>query len=54
VGDSDFGCSQLGRQLVGKLLVRPTPNINFRRVDAQVMDEQQQTIVRLSTVLSRF
>jgi general secretion pathway protein I len=54
VGDSDFGCSQLGRQLAGKLLVRPTPNINFRRVDAQVMDEQQQTIVRLSTVLSRF
>jgi len=28
--------------------------LNFRRVDAQVMDEQQQTIVKLSTVLPRF
>lgn len=54
VGDSDFACVQLGRQLPGKLVVRPTPNINFRRVDAQVLDEQQQPIVRLSTVLSRF
>lgn len=54
VGDSDFACAQLGRQLPGKLFVRPTPNINFRRVDAQVFDEQQQPIVRLSTVLSRF
>lgn len=54
VGDSDFGCAQLGRQLQGRMLVRPTPNPNFRRVDAQVFDEQQQSIVRLSTVLSRF
>lgn len=54
VGDSDFACVQLGRQLPGKLHVRPTPNINFRRVDAQVFDEQQNSIVRLSTVLSRF
>lgn len=54
VGDSDFTCSQLGRQLPGRMVVRPTPNINFRRVDAQVMDENQQTIVKLSTVVSRF
>ncbi|WP_375211877.1 type II secretion system minor pseudopilin GspI [Aquabacterium sp.] len=54
VGDSDFGCQQMGRQLPGHLVVRPTPNVNFRRVDAQVLDEQQQPIVKLSTVLSRF
>lgn len=54
VGDSDFTCQQMGRQLPGHLVVRPTPNVNFRRVDAQVLDEQQQPIVKLSTVLSRF
>ncbi len=54
VGDSDFGCQQMGRQLPGHLVVRPTPNANFRRVDAQVFDEEQQPIVKLSTVLSRF
>lgn len=54
VGDSDFSCAQLGRTFPGHLTVRPTPNLNFRRVDAQVMDEQQQPIVKLSTVLPRF
>ena len=54
VGDSDFTCQQMGRQLPGRLVVRPTPNVNFRRVDAQVLDEAQQPIVKLSTVLSRY
>lgn len=54
VGDSDFSCQQLGRTFPGHMVVRPTPNLNFRRVDAQVMDEQEQPIVKLSTVLSRF
>ena len=54
VGDSDFSCLQLGRTFSGHMVVRPTPNLNFRRVDAQVMDEQAQPIVKLSTVLSRF
>jgi general secretion pathway protein I len=54
VGDSSFSCVQLGRTFPGHLAVRPTPNPNFRRVDAQVMDEQQQPIVKLSTVLARF
>lgn len=53
-GDSDFSCQQLGRQLPGRMSVRPTPNANFRRVDAQVLDEQAQPIVKLSTVLPRF
>lgn len=54
VGDSEFGCQQLNRQLAGRMAVRPTPNPNFRRVDAQVFDEAQQPIVKLSTVLPRF
>ena len=54
VGDSDFGCEQLGKSFSGKLVVRPTPNPNFRRVDAQVADEAGQPLLSLSTVLPRF
>jgi len=53
VGDSDFACDQLARSYRGKLVVRPTPNPNFRRVDAQVMNEAGQPILTLSTVLPR-
>ena len=53
VGDSDFRCQHLGRQLPGRMAVRPTPNPNFRRVDAQVFDEANLPIVKLSTVLPR-
>ncbi|MDE2401231.1 MAG: type II secretion system minor pseudopilin GspI [Burkholderiales bacterium] len=54
VGDGEFACQQLGRDLQGKQSVRPTPNGNFRRVDAQVLDEEGQPIVKLTTVLPRF
>ncbi len=54
VGDTDFTCKQLGRELPGHMAIRPTPNANFRRVDAQVMDESEQPIVKLSTILPRF
>lgn len=54
VGDSDFTCQQMGRDLPGKMVVRPTPNINFRRVDTQILDEEQRPVVRLSTILPRF
>ena len=53
VGDADFTCEQLGRTFPGKLVTRPTPNPNFRRVDAQVSDESGRPLVTLSTVLSR-
>ncbi len=53
VGDGDFSCEQLGRTYPGKLVVRPTPNPNFRRVDAQVSDEQGHTLLVISTVLGR-
>jgi len=51
VGDYDFGCEQLGRRYKGKLLVRPTPNPNFRRVDAQIATEADLPLLTLSTVL---
>jgi general secretion pathway protein I len=54
VGDADFNCEQLGRNYLGKLVIRPTPNPNFRRVDAQVSDDTGQFILGLSTVLGRY
>jgi general secretion pathway protein I len=54
IGDSDFACEQLGRTFKGQLRVRPTPNPNFRRVDAGVMDESDQPLLLLSTVLPRY
>lgn len=54
VGDSDFECSQLGRDYKGKLVTRPTPNPNFRRVDAVVADAAGLPLLTLSTVLPRY
>ncbi|MCU0772948.1 MAG: type II secretion system minor pseudopilin GspI [Ideonella sp.] len=54
IGDADFTCSQMGREYQGKLRVRPTPNPNFRRVDAQVFAESGAPILTVSTVLPRF
>jgi general secretion pathway protein I len=54
VGDSDFACEQLGHAFKGQLRVRPTPNPNFRRVDAAVADDRDQPVLTLSTVLPRY
>ena len=53
VGDNQTGCEQAGRQLTVGLGVRATPNANFRRVDAQVLDGEVP-IWRLSTVVGRY
>ena len=53
IGDGDFTCEQLGRTYAGKLIVRPTPNPNFRRVDARVLDDEGRQILSLSTILGR-
>ena len=53
IGDSDFTCEQLGRTYAGKLAVRATPNPNFRRVDARIVDDAGLTILVLSTILGR-
>lgn len=54
IGDSDFACEQLGVTYRGRMVVRPTPNPNFRRVDARVADADDRPLVNLSTVLSRY
>ena len=51
-GDSQLECLQAGHNLQVTLSVRPTPNPNFRRVDARVLD-QGQYVLQLSTVMGR-
>jgi general secretion pathway protein I len=53
-GDSDFSCEQLGRVYLGRLSVQTTPNPNFRRVDAQVSDDQGQPQLSLTTIVGRY
>ena len=54
IGDSDFACQQFGRDYRGQLAVRPTPNPNFRRVDANIADAEGRPLLTLSTVLPRY
>ncbi len=53
VGDITAVCEQAGRAFQVVLLVRPTPNPLFRRVDAQV-SESNLMILQLSTVVTRY
>ena len=53
IGDGDFSCEQLGRTYAGKMVVRPTPNPNFRRVDARMLDADGLQILQLSAILGR-
>ena len=54
VGDADFECNEMGRDYRGHLVTRPTPNPNFRRVDAVVLGAGEAPILTLSTVLGRY
>jgi general secretion pathway protein I len=54
VGDSDFACDQLGVAYRGTLVVRPTLNPNFRRVEASVSDADGSPLYSLATVLPRY
>jgi general secretion pathway protein I len=53
IGESPFSCEQLGRTYGGNLKVSPTPNPQFRRVEAQVADGQGQPLLTLSTIMGR-
>lgn len=53
VGDSTVVCEQAGRQLSVAMIVRPTPNPSFRRIDAQVLDGDN-SILRISTIIGRY
>jgi len=52
IGNQQIECPQLGRSLQVDVSVRPTPNPNFRRVDARVL-EQGSPVLQLSTVMGR-
>ena len=51
IGEAEFSCEQLGRSYPGRLVVRTTPNPNFRRVDAVINDAQGTTLLTLSTIV---
>ena len=51
-GNNSIECTQVGKVLMVELSVRPTPNPNFRRVDARVMNEGEY-VLQLSTVMGR-
>jgi general secretion pathway protein I len=53
VGDNVTVCEQADRRFDLRLSVRPTPNANFLRVDAQVLDGGTQ-IHSLATVVGRY
>lgn len=53
VGDSSITCEQAGEVFTVAMAVRPTPNFNFRRVDAQVF-KGDAAVLRLSTVAGRY
>jgi general secretion pathway protein I len=54
VGDIEFACNQMGRDYQGRLVTRPTPNPNFRRVDAVILSDAGVPLLTLSTVLGRY
>ncbi|MDP2017736.1 type II secretion system minor pseudopilin GspI [Hydrogenophaga sp.] len=56
-GDSQVPCSQAGREMLVRVSVLPTPNPNFRRIDAVVQGDVGGNTVRLlslSTILGRY
>lgn len=53
VGDADFSCEQMGVTYRGSLATRPTPNPNFRRVEATVRNEGDRILVSVTTIVGR-
>lgn len=51
VGESSFSCEQLGHAYAGTLKVAPTPNPNFRRVEAQMANGAGEPLLTLSAIL---
>jgi general secretion pathway protein I len=57
IGESSSECSQAGRTLQLRLAVQPTPNPNFRRIDAMVestVDGAEVRLLSLSTIMGRY
>lgn len=57
VGESNTPCTQAGMNLQVNLSVQVTPNPNFRRIDARVVQIEAQgttPLLQLSTVMGRY
>lgn len=50
LGTTAFACEQAGRVWDGRLTVTPTQNPSFRRVDAQVLDNDH-LVLRVATIV---
>jgi general secretion pathway protein I len=53
IGETERACEQAGQAYSVRLVVAPTPNPNFRRVDAHVSDGASP-VLRLSTIVGRY
>lgn len=53
VGENTLACEQAGRNFDVRMLVQPTPNPNFLRVEAQVQDASVP-LLALTTVIGRY
>ena len=53
IGDSDFACTQLGQNYLGKLIVRPTDAPLFVNIEARLADEAGRPLLSLRTVLRK-
>jgi len=53
VGETAFGCDQLGRHYGGRAQVASTQYADLRLIDASVSDESGRQLIRLSTLLYR-
>lgn len=57
VGETTSECSQAGRTMQLRVAVQPTPNPNFRRIDAMVesrIDGADVRLLSLSTIMGRY
>lgn len=54
VGESRFACEQLGMGFEGRIVVSPTLNPNFRRLDATVGNPDTPALLTLTTIVGRY
>jgi len=54
IGTTRMDCPQGGYDYQVVLTVSPTPNPQFRRIDAQVLDARQWPVLKLSTIVGRY
>jgi len=54
IGAVRAACQQGGQEYQVAVTVLPTPNPQFRRVDAQVFDAREWPVLKLSTIVGRY